>query len=167
MVRLSLALAAFALILSLVISFAKSADRENTVSGDSFMENVSIVHISSDAVTWQADVGKVIFRPDGESSEIRNVLFTFPDRKIKAFSDKGTYNMETDDLVLYDDFHAQMDDLTIVTDSVEWSSSGEKLSSGSETIIRSDTLMVRGDSFTASGDGKIMLQDNVKAIVHE
>ncbi len=144
----------------------KSEEPEYFVSRDSFMENVKLVHVTSETVDWTATIHRVVIDSSKKESVINNIMFKFHENNVTAFAESGLYDMITDDLSLSERVSAKKDGLDIKTDSIFWDADKRSLSSDSYVQIQGESIFVEGTGLTITADGKMTIKENVKAITH-
>jgi LPS export ABC transporter protein LptC len=144
----------------------KNEDPEQFVSRDSFMENVRLVHVDSDALSWTATLDKAVIDSSKKESVIENIMFAFHKQNITAYAINGLYDMNSDDLSLSDHVRASKDGLDIRTDSVFWDAGTRSLRSDSHVEIRGDSFFVEGTGLSITDDGRMTLIKNIKAIAY-
>jgi LPS export ABC transporter protein LptC len=162
-------IALLSIIFLITVSFfllKKNEDKEQFVSQDSFMENVRLVHVDSDVLSWTAKLDRAMIDSIREESVIENIMFTFHKQNITAYAINGLYDMISDNLLLSDDVRATKDGLDISTDSVFWDAGKRWLRSDSHVEIRSDSFFIEGTGLSITDDGKMTLNKNIKAIAY-
>ncbi len=144
----------------------KSEEPEHFVSRDSFMENVKLLHVTSDTVVWTAEIDRVVIDSSRNESIINNIMFTFHENNVTAHADHGLYDMVSDDLSLSERVSAKKDGFDIKTDSIFWDAGKRSLSSDSYVQIKGKSIFVEGTGLTITDDGKMTIKRNIRAITH-
>jgi hypothetical protein len=165
--RNAIALLSIIFLISVALFFLnKSEEPEHFVSRDSFMENVKLVHVTSETVDWTAEIEKVVIDSSKNESIINSIMFTFHENNVTAYADHGLYDMISDDLSLSEHVSARKDGLDIKIDSIFWDADKRSLSSDSYVQIKGESIFVEGTGLTITDDGKMTIKKNIRAITH-
>jgi len=132
----------------------------------SFMEDVKVVHVTSDTVDWTADIGRVIIDSRRNISSIRDVTFLFPSMGLTVTSEMGRYDMKSDALVLEGAVVAKRRGMTIETGSLRWDPSRQEVRTDDRVHITGDAFSVSGRGMVMDESGDLILLKDVKARVH-
>ncbi|GBD99853.1 lipopolysaccharide-assembly, LptC-related [bacterium BMS3Abin07] len=154
------------LLSAILFNYRKSSVPTLAINDDSFMEKVSVLHVTSGVIDWKADIDKVFIDSGSRSSIIRDVSFTFPGRNVTASADNGIFDMDRDNLFLYHNVKAKKNSMDITAESISWNNNKKSLSSDSRIIISEDLLKLSGKGLDISNDGRITIKKNVRAILY-
>jgi LPS export ABC transporter protein LptC len=162
-----LSIAAFIFILFVIIlSYQGGNEPEQITLKESFMENIQMIHVSSDVVDWTSQMNRVIMSSDNTHSKIRDIKFLFPVNNLIAHSESGTFEHESDDLSLDNNVTATKQDMIIKTDSIFWNSDQKTLHSDSHVLITGDAYVINGEGLKIKDNGNLIVKNNVKALLY-
>lgn len=132
-----------------------------SLSGNSYMDNVSITQKKDGMVKWLLSSQKAIFLNDNDVKLVA-LKITFPEKELTLTSDSGLYDIEKRNLKIESNIKASTKDYDIVASTLFWDASRNELLSDQKVRIIGKRFHVEGDNLTATTDAA-KLNTNVKA----
>jgi LPS export ABC transporter protein LptC len=132
--------------------------------GESFLEGLRIVHKKGGNKDWIVTAKRADIKENGDRAELSDLEVTVPDREIKIYADRGSYDMTGKKLTIIGPVTAKDKDYTVTSEDIEFESA--------TGILKTDRqVRIEGKKFTLTGRGlhadnqehKVRILRNVKA----
>ncbi len=131
------------------------------LSGNSYMDGVSIVQRKEGVVKWTLASKKAIFLNENDV-KLLGLTITFPEKGLTLNSDGGMYDIGKRNLQIDGHICASTKDYDIVTPTLFLDASKNELTSDQRVKITGKRFCIEGDDLNATND-KATLNKNVKA----
>jgi LPS export ABC transporter protein LptC len=134
----------------------------------SAMDNLHLTQTDDNKVHWELQAENAIFPIDKKEVILKSIGLTINNSpKIYLTSDSGIYEVDSGNVTLNEPVEVIMKDTKFSTDSLNWNSSDEIISTKDPVKFLGSNFLIEGIGLTAKvTHQKVKIQKNVKAIFY-
>lgn len=134
--------------------------------GNSYIEGLRILNKKDGSELWTITAKRAVFSKDGSVAQLSDVTIDMKKEGAVLYADRGRYNMNSRNLDLEDNITIHRKDSVLSAKTLSWDAEKGVLSSKDGVQIQGDKFRIEGEGLSATGDNKVTLKGNVKAIFH-
>ena len=132
------------------------------------MDKLHLTQKDDKKVQWELLAQNAIFPIDKKEVILKSIGLTINHSpKIYLTSDSGIYEVDSGNVTLNEPVEINMKDTKLTTDSLNWNSSNETISTKDPVIFSGSNFLIEGIGlFAKVTHQKVTIQKNVKAIFY-
>lgn len=154
------------IIIFLSLLFLKEEDskRNSLTQATSYIEGLRIVQrINGDAI-WSVTAKRADFTKDEKKAMMNSIVINMKKENMTLDAEKGVFDLETRDIKLEDNIVLKSKGYEVTLKDLSWNPSRGLLTSAQKIALKGGRFSIEGEGLSATGEQKLRLHRNVKAI---
>jgi hypothetical protein len=149
----------------ILLTDSKGVEKISVSRGNSYIEGLKIVNKKDGNEVWVLNAKRADIIESENKAKLYDIVMEVRQNGLVVKSDDGIYDISNKSLILKSTITAETNDYTIITDTVEWTPSGE-IKTGSDVRVLSKKFNVEGEGMCVDSGQKVRILKNVKAIFY-
>ncbi|MBF0517141.1 MAG: LPS export ABC transporter periplasmic protein LptC [Nitrospirae bacterium] len=141
-----------------------SVKKITIVPGNSYLDNVTIIHASDAVVKWTAAIDRISILKTGETAQLTNIAFNVPAKEVTMKAISGLYDIKHNAIDLIGEVIANNKEYVVKSKDIKWDFKTEQMKSFNEVVLSGKNVMVRANSIETFAGEKLQLSGNVTVV---
>lgn len=141
----------------------KEDDRNLIIKGESFLEDIRIIHKKNGMPLWILTAKKAKFVEGNDKAELEDIRLSLPKNQVILFADKGIYKFTEQNFSTNSVVKAESKDYKITADSIDYEISSGTIKTQGRVVLETEGFSIEGTGMKTDGREKVSILNDVKA----